>query len=174
MTDMRVGVGTHVPGGTGPRVAMPRSPSAAVMAAWRRHRDLLINAGSLLATTGVTSLLGFIYWIFATRLFSQGSVGYGSAEVSAMTLLGSIGMLGLNTLLIGELPRRNDRAGLVSAALLTCGLSSLVLGLGFAVVAPSVSIRFAAMTGTPDRAALFAAGVALTGVTLVFDQATSA
>ena len=172
MTDIRVGVGTHVPGGTGPQAAMPRSPSAAVMAAWRRHRDLLSNAGSLLATTGVTSLLGFIYWIFATRLFSQGSVGYGSAEVSAMTLLGSIGMLGLNTLLIGELPRRTDRAGLVSAALLACGLSSLVLGLGFAVVAPRVSIRFAAMTGTPDHAALFAAGVALTGVTLVFDQAT--
>lgn len=30
MTDIRVGVGTHVRGGTGPRAAMPRSPSAAL------------------------------------------------------------------------------------------------------------------------------------------------
>ena len=141
-------------------------------AAWRLHRDLLSNAGSLVASTGVASLLGVVYWMFATRLFNQRSVGYGSAAVSAMTLLGTIGMLGLGTLLIGELPRRNARAGLISAALLTCGLAALVIGLGFSVVTPRVSVSFATMLGTPGRAALFAAGVAVTAVTLVFDQAT--
>ena len=51
-----------------------------------------------------------------------------------------------------------DRAGLVAAALLTCGLGSLLLGLGFAVVAPRVSVNFATMIGTPARGLLFAAG----------------
>lgn len=145
---------------------------AAVRAAWRLHRDLLSNAGSLVASTGMASLLGILYWMVATRLFSQQSVGYGSAAVSAMTLLGTIGMLGLGTLLIGELPRRGARAGLVAAALLTCGLGALAIGLGFAVVAPRVSVNFAHMIGTPYRGALFAVGVAVTAVTLVFDQAT--
>jgi O-antigen/teichoic acid export membrane protein len=140
--------------------------------AWRLHRDLLSNAGSLVASTGVASLLGVVYWMVATRLFDQRSVGYGSAAVSAMTLLGTIGMLGLGTLLIGELPRRSVRAGLVSAALLTCGLGALVIGLGFSAVAPRVSVNFANMIGTPGRGALFAIGVAVTAVTLVFDQAT--
>lgn len=140
--------------------------------AWRLHRDLLSNAGSLVASTGMASLLGVVYWMVATRLFDQRSVGYGSAAVSAMSLLGTIGMLGLGTLLIGELPRRTVRAGLVSAALLTCGLGALVIGLGFSVVAPRVSVNFANMIGTPGREALFAAGVAVTAVTLVFDQAT--
>jgi O-antigen/teichoic acid export membrane protein len=149
-----------------------RSPRAAAMAAWRLHHDLLSNAGSLVVSTGVASLLGLVYWMFATRLFSQRAVGYGSAAVSAMTLLGTIGMLGLGTLLIGELPRRSARAGLVSAALLACGLGSLALGLGFAVVAPRLSGNFAAMIGTAGRGALFAAGVAVTAVALVFDQAT--
>jgi O-antigen/teichoic acid export membrane protein len=143
-----------------------------VTAAWRQHRDLLSNAGSLIVSTAVASLLGVAYWMLATRLFSQRSVGYGSAEVSAMTLLGTIGMLGLGTLLIGELPRRGAQAGLVSAALLACGLSAVVIGLGFAVVAPRVSVDFATMIGTPSSGALFAAGVGLTAVTLVFDQAT--
>jgi O-antigen/teichoic acid export membrane protein len=142
------------------------------MAAWRLHRDLLGNAGTLVASTGVASVLGFVYWLFAARVFSQQAVGYGSAAVSAMTMLGTFGMLGLGTLLIGELPRRHSRAGLVSAALLTCGLGSLVLGLAFVIVAPHLSPRFADMLGTPGQAALFAAGVAVTGVTLVFDQAT--
>jgi O-antigen/teichoic acid export membrane protein len=170
MSDMRVGA--HGLAGTGLRAGPWRSPRAAVAAAWRRHRDLLNNAGSLLAMTGVTSVLGFVYWILAARMFSQQAVGYGSAAVSAMTLLGVIGMLGLNTLLIGELPRRTGRAGLVSAALVTSGLASLALGFGFVVVAPHTSIHFANMVGLPARAAVFAVGVALTSASMVFDQAT--
>jgi O-antigen/teichoic acid export membrane protein len=139
---------------------------------WARHQDLLGNASSLLATTGITSGLGFAFWTFAARGFSQQAVGYGSAAVSAMTLLGTVGMFGLGTVLIGELPRRSPRAGLVSAALLACGLGSLVLGLGFVVVAPLVSRRFGYIVGAPGQAAVFAAGVALTAVSLVFDQAT--
>jgi O-antigen/teichoic acid export membrane protein len=159
--------------GPGSRPAVPeRSLRAAVVAVWLRHHDLLGGASSLVATTGVASVLGFAYWALAARLFSQRAVGYGSAAVSAITLLGTIGMLGLGTVLIGELPRRSPRAGLLSAALLTSGLGSLVLGLGFAVVSSHVSGRFGDISGTPGRAALFAAGVVLTGVTLVFDQAS--
>jgi O-antigen/teichoic acid export membrane protein len=143
-----------------------------VLGVWRRHQDLLSNAGSLLGTTGITSALGFFYWVVAARLLSQEAVGYGSAAVSVMGLLGTIGIFGLGTLLIGELPRRSRRAGLISAALLASGLGSLVLGLGFALVAQHVSRQFVVITGTPGRTALFAVGVALTGVTMVFDQAT--
>ena len=167
------GVSAHAPTGRGRRAAAPlRSPRTSVIGAWRRHSDLLANAGSLVATTGVTSLLGLAYWTVAARSFSQQAVGYGSATISAMTLLGTIGMFGLGTLLISELPRRQSRAGLVVAALLVCGLGSLALGAGFAAVAPHISKRFADMLGTPGQAALFAAGVAVTGIALVFDLAT--
>lgn len=148
------------------------SPRIPGIAAWRRHRDLLDNAITLVATTGITAVLGFAYWAFAARLFNQQSVGYGSAAVSAMTLIGTLGMLGMGTVLIGELPRRSQRAGLVSAALIASGLGSLVLGLTFALVAPHVSGRFSYISGTPGRDALFVVGVALTAVSLVFDQAT--
>ena len=149
-----------------------RSPWTAATTMWRRHNDLLSNASTLAATTGVTSVLGFAFWAVAARLFDQQAVGYGAAAISAITLLGTIGMLGMGTLLIGELPRRRPRAGLVSAALLTCGLGSLVLGIGFAILAPHFSGRFTHVSGTLAEAALFAAGVVLTGVSLVFDQAT--
>jgi O-antigen/teichoic acid export membrane protein len=138
----------------------------------RQHGDVLKNASSLLATTGVTSAMGFAYWTVAARLMSQRAVGYGSATISAITLLGTIGMFGLGTVLIGELPRRTRRGGLVSAALITSGLGSLVLGLGFAAIAPSLSPRFTQITGSPLRALLFAGSVTLMAVGLVFDQAT--
>ena len=143
-----------------------------MVSAWQRHEDLLSNAGSLVGTAGVTSALGFAYWAIAARLFDQQTVGYGAAAVSAMTLLGTIGMFGLGTVLIGELARHGPRAGLVAAGLITSGVGSLVLGLGFAIVVPYFSHRFEAISGTPWRVVSFAAGVALTGATLVFDQAT--
>jgi O-antigen/teichoic acid export membrane protein len=160
--------------GQGERRVMQRlgSLAPAIIGVWRRHRDLLGNASALVATTGVTSGLGFVYWAFAARLFTQRSVGYGSAAISAMTLLGTIGMFGLGTVLIGELPRRSHRAGLIAAALIASSVGSLLLGVAFAVVAPHISAHLSQIGNTPERAALFAAGVVATAVTLVFDQAT--
>ena len=165
--------GTHT--GMNSRQAAGRSqssPRLSVIAAWRRHRDLLGNTITLVATTGITAVLGFAYWALAARLFSQRSVGYGSAAVSAMTLIGTLGMLGMGTVLIGELPRRRERAGLVSAALIASGLGSLILGLTFVTVAPHVTRRFGYVSGTLGQEAIFVVGVALTAVSLVFDQAT--
>jgi O-antigen/teichoic acid export membrane protein len=169
----RPAAGAPRPATTGRRRdAAPKSPRSAVRTAWSRHKDLLGGAGSLVATTGLASVLGFAYWTLSARLFSQEAVGYGSAAVSAMTLLGTVGMLGLGTVLIGELPRRTTRAGLISAALATSFGGSLVLGLGFVVLAPHFGRRFGHVSGTLGQAGLFAAGVALTGMTLVLDQAT--
>jgi O-antigen/teichoic acid export membrane protein len=138
----------------------------------RSNQDLLRNAGSLLATTGVTSLFGFAFWIFAARVFSQESVGYGSAAVSAMSLLGTIGMFGLGTMLIGELPQRRSKGGLVAAALGASAAGSLVLGAGFALVSLAFGKHFVEIDGTLARIAVFSFGVALTGASLVFDEAT--
>ncbi len=72
-------------------VSAPPAPSdparrwltAPVIGLLRRHGDVLKNASSLLATTGVTSAMGFAYWTVAARLMSQRAVGFGSATVSA-------------------------------------------------------------------------------------------
>jgi O-antigen/teichoic acid export membrane protein len=144
-----------------------------VLATWHRNRDLLHNASNLIATTVVSAGLGFFYWAIGARLYTERSVGFGSAAISAMMVLGLIGMFGFGTLLIGELSRRKEAvAGLVSAALITSTIGSLVLGLGFALIAPHVAVSLAGIGGSPQRVGLFAAGVALTAFTLVADQAT--
>jgi len=81
-------------------------------------------------------------------------------------------MFGLGTMLIGELPKRTERGRLIVAVLLASGLGSLVLGLGFPLVAGAFGGSFPEITGTPFRVLLFAVGVALTGATLVLDEAT--
>jgi O-antigen/teichoic acid export membrane protein len=153
-------------------LSSPRSIKTIVAGVWSQHQDLLRNVGSLLATTGVTSVLGAAYWTFAARIYAQSSVGYAAAEIPVMTLLGTIGMLGLGTLMVGELPNAERRAELASAALIVCSAGSTLLGIGFAFIAPLYNQRFAALLGPPDQKLLFVVGVMLTSVTMVFDMAT--
>ena len=136
------------------------------------NRIILINAGSLICTTFITSVLGFVYWWLAARLFSPEAVGLASAAISAMLLLGTVALLGLGTLLIGELPRqRGMEASLISAALILVGGVGGCLGIVFAVVAPYLSADFQVLGADIGTIALLAAGVSLTAVTLVLDQA---
>src|SRR6266853_6583633 len=84
---------------------------------------ILVNAGSLVGTTAVTAVLGFVYWWLAARQFPPETVGFASAAISAMTLLGSICVLGFGTLLIGELPRHPGKEmSLISPALILVGV----------------------------------------------------
>ncbi len=138
----------------------------------KANRILLVNAGSLVGTTVVTSVLGLPYWWVAARLFSPQALGLSSAAISAMTLLGTACILGLGTLLVGELPRHPGKeASIISAALL------LVAGLGgFSGVLCAVIVPFLSAGLEPLRAGiaeigLFAGGVSLTAITIVLDQA---
>ena len=145
---------------------------ASVSSVLRRNQDVLRNASSLAATTGVTSFLGFAYWVYAARVFSPEAVGYGSAAVSTLILLGTIGMFGLDTMLIGELPRGGNRSGLIMACCIAAFVVSLVLGLGFVLVSLAFGTRFVEVNGTIGRVTVFCFGVAITGAAAVFDSAT--
>lgn len=136
------------------------------------NRAVLFNAGSLMGTTGVNMVLGFAFWWVAARHFSPSQVGVASAAVSTITLIGTLGMLGLGTLLIGELPKRRGQQGaLITTALITAGLVATLLGLGFAILAPAISPNLRSFAQSDWSLALIALGSGFTAVTLVLDQA---
>jgi O-antigen/teichoic acid export membrane protein len=150
--------------------------SAKLNDAWERNRDLLRNAGSLAATTGMTSIFGFVFTIVAARMFTTNEVGWGNTAINEMQLFGTIGMFGLGTMMIGELPKGNrDRGGLFSASVSTSLIGSALLGLVFAII---VGLYFSdpkhlpGIAGTPAQLVLFVVGTSLTGATLVFDEGT--
>ncbi len=138
----------------------------------KTNQVILTNASSLVATTAITSVLGFVYWWLAARRFLPADVGIASAAVSAMLLLGSFCALGLGTLLITELPRQPTRTvSLMSTAVLIVASVGAVVGMLFALLAPFVSPDFRPLRATMLDVCLFAVGVSLTSVTLVLDQA---
>ncbi|MBW4439098.1 MAG: hypothetical protein KME04_18310 [Pleurocapsa minor GSE-CHR-MK-17-07R] len=136
------------------------------------NRTLFLNASSLVATTAVTSVLGFAYWWLAARLYPPEAVGFASAAISAMMLLGAMGMLGLGTVLIGEVSRQPNHAGsiIVMSALIVGGASS-ALGILFALAVPTLSPELALVSQDLGSIVVFAVGVAFTAVTFILDQA---
>lgn len=146
-----------------------------------RHADILGNTGTLIGSGLVTSGMGFVFWFVVARLFDAHHVGLASAAVAAMLMLSTLGIAGLDALLVGELAARSEgrgadgRGGLLSAGVLAAFVSATALGLLFAApirwLSPgsNLGIFFAPGVGTY---LLFALGVGLTGATYVFDRAT--
>lgn len=138
----------------------------------KTNSTMLLNTGSLAITSVVTSVLGFVYWWLAAQRFPPAAVGFASAAISAMTLLGTLCILGMGTLLIGELPRQHGKElSLISASLMLVGGVSGLAGILFAAIAPLISPNFGPLRSDPLNFTLFAVGVSLTAISLVFDQA---
>lgn len=144
-----------------------------VLVQWvKTNSIMLINSGSLIGTSAVTSLLGFVYWWVAARQFPPEAVGVASASISAMTLLGGLCILGLGTLLITELPRQpGHKEELISTALIVVGGVGGCAGIVFAIVASYMSPGFKPLGANILDVAIFALGVNLTAITMVLDQA---
>jgi O-antigen/teichoic acid export membrane protein len=140
------------------------------------QRRLLAVAASLVGTQFTTSVVGFVYWSLAAHTFPVASVGVAAAAISAMNFLGTIGMLGLGTLLISELPRQSkqDWPFLTRTAMAASGAAGGALGLIFAALAGRVDDGLAPLARTPWSAVVFALGVALTAATMVLDHAVLA
>lgn len=146
------------------RISLPRLWDAV-------HGVLLANASSLMATTVATAGLGYLYWTLAARQFPPAAVGLASASISAMLLLGNIGILGLGTLLMAELPRRPGQArSLLTSAVITAAAVSGGIGVVFAILAPYVSPDFRPLAAGVAPVVLFAVGVSATAAGYVLDQ----
>ncbi|MBO0815771.1 MAG: hypothetical protein J2P30_11620 [Actinobacteria bacterium] len=135
--------------------------------------EIIANAISLFGTTVITSAAGFAFWGVAAHLFSTRAIGSGSAAISALQLMGEIGMVGLGSLLIGELSKGGpDRRELLSTALAVATAAGAVVGLGFALLVSLTSPGSREVPGGAAGIAMFVAAVAITAALLVLDDAT--
>jgi O-antigen/teichoic acid export membrane protein len=137
----------------------------------RAPGPLLANAASLFGSTVVTSLLGFAFWGVAARMLPVAAVGRASAAVSAVQLLSVIGILGLGTLLVGELAAVEERSGLIVAVLALASGTSCLLGAGYALFAQVVGLDIGDLAGLPWGVVIIGACTALTTAGTVLDYA---
>lgn len=83
------------------------------------------NSYALIVNTGMTGLLGLVFWFLAARFYTPEDVGRASALISAMTLLSAIVGINITGTLSRFLPRSGPRTARL--VLVSYGLSSLAV-----------------------------------------------
>lgn len=129
-------------------------------------------ATSLVASTVVTSGLGFLFWILAARIAPVGQVAAATAIVSAMTLLANVGRFGFGTMLIGEAARSERRFGptVATSLAVVTGISVLLTG-GFILATRLLDSTLSRALDDWSSAFALVIGVSLGAAGLVLDEA---
>ncbi|WP_239334672.1 lipopolysaccharide biosynthesis protein [Frankia sp. CiP3] len=140
----------------------------------RPDRLLYRNGLALACSAGLSALLGAGYWALAARTTNQSSVGAATALVSAMMALSLIGQLNLGNALTSFLPRAGYyRFKIVLRSYAGSALLSILLGAGFALVAPRISSAFEMLTST-GMVVLFALSVGIWTLFIMQDAVLAA
>jgi O-antigen/teichoic acid export membrane protein len=121
-----------------------------------RRVPLYRSSFALMLTTGFNGILGFAYWVLAARLYSAKAYGIGAGAISAMTLVSSLGWVGLQFVLLRYVPvagRAQPRlvrlsyAAAIAIALVATGIFlagfARLAGLGILTESPLTVLLFA-------------------------------
>jgi O-antigen/teichoic acid export membrane protein len=132
-----------------------------------RKRDAAAPTGaltrtalSLVGSTLTTSVLGVGFWALADRIYPARVVGIDSALIAVMVTFSAICQLNLTNVLVRFLPQVRWRIGWrVLQAYGTAAAASLLVGVAFVLVAPSVSPHFDLFRDNALLAACFVFGL---------------
>ena len=97
----------------------------------RLREPLYKNSFFLLLSSGIGSILGFVFWIVTARLFPASEVGTVSALIAAMALVAGFSRFGFGVGIIRFLSAEEDKTGMINSCLTIVALASLVVSLIF-------------------------------------------
>jgi O-antigen/teichoic acid export membrane protein len=125
---------------------------------------LFRNGYALMGNTGITGLLGVLYWLVAARHYAAADVGRASAAYSAMNLLSGFTALNLVGMLTRFIPQSGHRtAGLVLRAYVFSSLASLVVAVPFLLIAAHLGSSYSEL-GSVLAGLIFTASIVCWGI----------
>jgi O-antigen/teichoic acid export membrane protein len=111
---------------------MPVPPVRGLLKGWRapQHRDGL----ALVASSGLSSAVGLLYWVLAAQLFPPDVVGVNAVALSSLMLVGGVAHLNMSHALLRFVPVAGTAARrLVVLGYLVAVAVSALAGAGFAL-----------------------------------------
>jgi O-antigen/teichoic acid export membrane protein len=120
------------------------------------------SAYALIAGTGVTSLLGLVFWVLAAHWLTPAMVGIGASLVSALTLLANISTLGLRNGLVRFLPEAGSTTRrLVASSYVLCAAAAVAVAAVFLLGQPWWADELGFLRSSPFAAVAFFAAAAV-------------
>jgi O-antigen/teichoic acid export membrane protein len=109
---------------------------------------LVRNSAFLILASGITALLGFLFWVVVARLFSPAAVGIATSLVSATSLIGYLSLLGLNSVLL-RFPNSPLRNTEVTQSILLTAVTACVVSVIYLAAIPLISGELTFIRGKP-------------------------
>lgn len=143
---------------------------------WLRLKadSLVRNSVYVMATTVVTSLLGYAYWVVAARSYPVEAVGAGAAIVATMSLIAVLADLGAGTALVQVLPTRRtpaDWSRSFNAMVVGSACAAMAAGVAVVVILPRYSARLSIVAGSDRHVLLFVLGISFMTLAMLVDGA---
>ena len=95
--------------------------------------SLYKNSLFIMTSSGVMAVFGFFFWIICAKLFSSHEIGLATTMISAIGLIISFSLLGLNTGLIRYLPNSDNKNNKINTCLTLAGLVTIVVACIFII-----------------------------------------
>ena len=89
------------------------------------------NSFFLMANTVVTLGLGFFFWMVVARFYTEAEVGWGSAIISAISLLAMLSVPGFGAAMVRFLPKVEKPQEMINSCLTISGVIAVVLAVIF-------------------------------------------
>jgi O-antigen/teichoic acid export membrane protein len=125
----------------------------------------------LMASTGLTAGLGFLFWIIVDHSYSPERVGLATSLINAISMISYLSLFGLNSALIRfQASGRAARNGQVTRGLLITAGGGLLFGNAFLVLLPWLSPQLEFIRANPLYALLFVAFCGFAAVNLLTDS----
>lgn len=91
--------------------------------------SLYRNSIYLLLSTVIGAIFGFFFWIINTKIFSAEQIGLATALISSVSLISSLGLIGLNIGIIRFLPKSNRKDDKINTVITIVLFTTLVLSI---------------------------------------------
>ena len=138
-----------------------------------RPSRLLRIFASLVGSELGGGVLGLVFWTLAARALTPEQLGVGAALVAAVTLLSTLGVLGIGTLLLErfKVVSVTDRRALLNTGLGIAGMGGALVAAGW--LALSAPLHLSGVLGdlSPSSALLLVGTTGIAATCSVFDQA---
>lgn len=138
-----------------------------------RPGRLLGIFASLVGSQLSGAVLGLVFWTLAARALTPEQVGVGAALVAAMTLLSTLGVLGIGTLLLEryKVVSATDRRALVSTGLGIAAMGGALVAAGWLGLSAPVHLSGALGNLSLSSALLLVGTTAIAATCIAFDHA---
>jgi len=102
------------------------------------------NGYALVMSSGISSVLGLLYWALAARMYTPDAVGFSAATISAMMFLAGLAQLNLMSALLRFVPEAGQQAARFIAvtyavSMAVAAVASVVFGHSIGVFVPTLS-----------------------------------